>query len=94
MPPRHFQLPTLPARLLFRLLALLQKAQNEYGIIQHGASRKEFDHLVLIADPRTLGKLRKNLRSSLKRVVHKESNLDLTHLTDLELAARVSDLLA
>lgn len=62
--------------------------------LEHGARRKDFDQLVLIADPRTLGKLRKTLGSSLKRAVYKDSNLDLTPLSELQLRARVSDLLA
>ena len=47
------------------------------GKLEKAASLKAFEHLVLIADPKTLGRVRQYLSKSLSGMVTNELNLDV-----------------
>jgi protein required for attachment to host cells len=67
-------------------LTLVRKLEKMAGL---GA----FDHLLIIADPKTLGRLRRQMSKSLSNRVSEELNLDLAGLPLNELEPRIRAIL-
>jgi len=61
--------------------------------LEKSARQGKFDHLVLIADPRSLGHLREYLGDGLKKYIIKEFPLDLAHVPTADLSEHVRKLL-
>ncbi|MBT8047326.1 MAG: host attachment protein [Xanthomonadales bacterium] len=59
--------------------------------LEQAANRKSFEHLVLVADPKTLGRLRAQMSKSLKSEVVDELNLDLVGAPLESLEKRVKE---
>lgn len=57
------------------------------------AAQGAFDHLFVIADPRTLGRLRRNMDKALAARLVDELPLDLTHLPLTELEPRLLEIM-
>lgn len=55
-------------------------AERAAGLLKDWALRKRFDDLVVIADPRTLGTLRKHYHAAVSNKVRAEIDKDFTHL--------------
>lgn len=62
--------------------------------LDSAAKRGDFDRLVLVAPPKTLGNLRTELSEPTRTKVVGELNKDLTHVPVHELAAHLGSLLA
>lgn len=62
-------------------------------ILDKAAERKEFDRLVLVAPPATLGDLRSSLGKRAEGLVSREMGKDLTHLTLPELTRHLEDVI-
>ena len=63
------------------------------GKLEKAASLKVFEHLVLIADPKTLGRVRQHMSKSLTGKVTNELNLDVVGLPLDSLQKKVQSLL-
>lgn len=61
--------------------------------IDRAAGEGRFEHLVLIADPRTLGRLRRDLGKAASGRVAEERSLDLAKIPLNDLEPRVRDIL-
>jgi len=57
--------------------------------LEHAASQEKFERLAIIADPRTLGRLRKRMSKQLADRVNLELTRDLVHLPLKSLAERI-----
>ena len=64
------------------------------GKLEKAANLKAFEHLVLIADPKTLGRVRQHMSKSLSGMVTNELNLDVVGLPLDSLKKRVRSLLS
>jgi protein required for attachment to host cells len=64
-------------------------AQRIMQRIERAAQQDRFKELVIVADPRTLGSLRKSMPRSVATRVIKELNRDLTALSGTEIDRRV-----
>jgi protein required for attachment to host cells len=60
--------------------------------LENARSQQRFDRLVLVADPRTLGRLRPALGAALEACVVAESPHNLTHLEKPDLERRLREL--
>jgi protein required for attachment to host cells len=85
--PGHPAFPADPhkrakAEFALELARVLEKALNEH----------RFEHLILIAPPEMLGKIRAALTDEVKKRVLVEEDKDLTQLPDNELAQRLAEL--
>jgi protein required for attachment to host cells len=69
-------------------------AKRVADLIASAHLRHEFDELVLVAPPRTLGELRQALPEAVHRVIRAEAHKDLTGLAEPELLRRVGELAA
>lgn len=58
-------------------------------LLEQAATRHEFDRLAVLADPKTLGRLRKGMSKPLAARVEMELDRDLVHLPLHELSKRV-----
>ncbi len=54
--------------------------------------RNEFDRIIVVAAPATLGRLRHSFSAKLSKVVDSEVGKDLQHLSNHDLAARLKEL--
>jgi len=63
------------------------------GKLEKAANLKAFEHLVLIADPKTLGRVRQYMSKSLSGMVTNELNLDVVGLPLDSLQKKVRSLL-
>lgn len=61
--------------------------------LQKNHSNGRFEHLLLVADPRTLGRLRESMDTTLQEAVIAEFDLDLTKLSTHDLEPRLRKLL-
>lgn len=59
------------------------------GKLEHAANMNIFEHLVIIADPKTLGRLRRQMKKALTARVTDELNLDLVGIPLNSLEKRV-----
>jgi protein required for attachment to host cells len=64
------------------------------ALLDAAAERGDFDRLVLIAPPRTLGDLRAALGAKARGKVHAEVDKDLTHVTLHDLPGHLADVVA
>jgi protein required for attachment to host cells len=64
------------------------------ALLDAAAERGDFDRLVLIAPPRTLGDLRAALGAKARGKVHAEVDKDLTHVTLHDLPGYLADVVA
>ena len=62
--------------------------------LNHAAAEKRFDHLILVAPPRTLGHLRHALSEPATKLVTAELHKDLTKGTTADLAKHLEEFLA
>ena len=63
------------------------------GYLAEAAREGRFDRLVLVAEPRALGLLRKQLGSGLKGKLHAELDKDLSKIPVKELPERLKDII-
>ncbi len=67
-------------------------ARDIAEVLEHELSRHNYDELVLVAAPQTLGDLRSLLPDTVRRKVVAEVDKDLTHVPDHELGERLAKL--
>lgn len=65
-------------------------ARRVAGHLAEALKQKRFDELQIVAAPRFLGALRKALTADVRATVSAETNKDLVHLDNRDLAARLS----
>lgn len=76
-----------------RRLLKQEFAEELAEFINRGALAKNFDRLVLVAAPKTLGDIRGKLSDQARGCVVAELDKDLTHSTDDDLASRFEELM-
>jgi protein required for attachment to host cells len=69
-------------------------ARRVAELINQGAGRGAFEHLVLVAPPRTLGELRAELDPGARRRILTESAKDLMKIPQAELGDHLADIVA
>ncbi|MGE5145890.1 MAG: host attachment protein [Candidatus Eiseniibacteriota bacterium] len=66
-----------------------QFARDLAKFLEHAAERKEYDRLILVAAPRTLGDLREALGKHARDLISGELDKDLTEMTVADIAKRL-----
>ncbi len=73
--------------------AALKLVSKIVDYLEEGRVRNQYEHLILVAEPHFLGVLREAMGSPLSSLVSKEVHMDLTHLSNQELAQDISEIL-
>lgn len=72
--------------------AELAFVQEWVGLLEESLAAGRFDRLMVVADPRTLGRLRGKMSDALRATVIQEENLNLAKLAPKELEQRLRKL--